>query len=124
MRKLERLEKSCDELIEKFYEDEKEWEAFRDNYQTEWRINQIEKLIDDIAEIIKAHRDIENYYYDHPEELESGTRFLDDEIRPWADKRENYRQMKNMEEFPEEKKEREFTDEEEERWFKEYGEHE
>ncbi|MHA2149915.1 MAG: hypothetical protein ACXAAN_14800 [Candidatus Thorarchaeota archaeon] len=124
MRKLERLDKRCDELIRKFYEDEKEWEAFRDMYQIEWRIDQIQKLIDDASEIIKALRDIEDYYYDHPEEIESGTGNLDDEIRPWADRKAAYIQMKKMEEFPEEKKKREFTDEEEDRWSREMGEHE
>ena len=125
LRKIDRLDKKCDELIDKFHEDEVEWEAFRSINPSKWRINQLGKLLDGISQVIKVHREIEDYYYDHPEEIESGTSWnLDHEIQPWVDKRENYKQMKNMEEFPEEKKEKEFTDEEEDRWFREMGEHE
>ncbi len=124
MGKFEKLTDYCDELKAKFEEDEMEWEAFREMNQTEWRIKQIEKLIEDISNIIKAYSDIEDYYYDNPVGSEdSGS--LAHEIRPWAKKRREYIEMREKELYPEEKeKEKEFTDEEEERYFKEIGEHE
>ena len=124
MEKLEKLMDYCDELQAKFKEDEMEWEAFRDMYQSEWRINQIEKLIEDISKIIKAHRAIEDYYYDHPEECE-GTGSLSDDIRIWAERRKDYIEKRETELYPDEKeKEKEITDEETERWFREIGDHE